>query len=70
MLAVSAAVNTNDYEAASVLLNEGADQRIADMDGNTPLHLAVSHGCDQLVKLLLTGFDADQVTQKFNYAGE
>ena len=43
----------NNFMAAYLFLNHGADANIAAADGDTPLHLAVMKGNQNLVKLLI-----------------
>lgn len=57
-------------EATKVLLKEGVDQTIADMEGYAPLHYAVKAGCVDLIKLLLESNKWEEVINKFGNDGK
>ncbi len=66
------AVLKNQAEAVALLLHSGAEPDLADVDGNTPLHLAA--GCAHLVdclQLLLNPRKTHHIVQlnQRNYAG-
>ena len=47
------AASKNAYEAAELLLGQGADVHAKDKNGNTPLHVAAWHGASSVAELLL-----------------
>ena len=49
------AASKNDYEAATILLNQGVDVHAKDNYGNTPLHWAASNNAAKTAEVLLKG---------------
>ncbi|KAM3514568.1 hypothetical protein MY11210_001803 [Beauveria gryllotalpidicola] len=62
MTALAASCNAGDAGTVAILLDAGADLRIANNKGWTPLNFAADKGCVEVVKLLLTnGADVEAV---------
>ena len=59
------AASRNDYEAAAVLLNQGADVNAKDKYGETPLHSAASNNAREIAEFLLK--QGADVNAKGNY---
>lgn len=62
--------NNPSCKAVEMLLKEGVDQTITDIEGYTPLHYAVKAGCGDLTKLLLESNKWEEVINKFGNDGK
>lgn len=62
--------NNPSSTAAEVLLKEGVDQTITDIEGYAPLHYAVKAGCVELTTLLLESNKWEEVINKFGNDGK
>ena len=55
---------TNNTDFVNYLLANGADVSIADHDGKAPIHVAASHGYDDIVTVLLKEASSLESTTK------
>ncbi|CAI7655755.1 unnamed protein product [Penicillium pancosmium] len=60
------AIRTGHISIIDFLLGAGANLKVRDQGGNTPLHLAAEGGCTDIVRRLLNGSDKDAK----NHAGK
>lgn len=63
------ACHMGSLEAATLLLDRGADHRPGNLNGNTPFLLACQQGCPAVVSLLLSRGADPRVTNIFRQTG-
>ena len=70
LTALHEAVTGGSRSCVDVLLSCGANERVCDLDGNTPLHLACATGDVPCANLLMRSKEAGKVLAQTNKAGK